>query len=248
MLVPFVLLPLYLYPTPGAWDTYYSSISSHPDLQFTVVVNPNSGPGSVSMTQQVPDSNWIAAIATLNSYANVRTIGYVHTSEATRALTDVEADISVYANWASYTEADIAVDGIFFDEAPSTYTTADFTYMSTAASSARTAFTSVTGDGFLVFNPGTTVDSRYFALANSIVVFEDYYSAYSTAALAAVPTQYVDQSSFLIHDFNGSTSAQQTTINQIQAAGIQGLFITTSPSYSAISSLWPQFSWEMGAL
>lgn len=216
-------------------------------------MNPNSGPGSVSMTQQVPDSNWIAAIATLNSYPNVRTIGYVHTTEATRAIADVEADISVYANWATYTGADIAVDGIFFDEAPSTYTTANFNYMSTAASSARTAFagqsvTSLSNEGFLVFNPGTVTDSRYFALADSIVVFEDYYSAFSAASLAAVPAKYTSKSSFLIHDFTASTATQQSVLQQIQAAGMQGVFITTSSSYSAISSLWPQFSWEMGAL
>lgn len=75
-----VLFPLYIYPTDCAvsrdvcvWKPLYDALDAFPTLQFNVVVNPNSGPGDDTL----PDSNYVAAVAALNAYPNVQTIGYV---------------------------------------------------------------------------------------------------------------------------------------------------------------------------
>ncbi|KUJ17374.1 uncharacterized protein LY89DRAFT_684436 [Mollisia scopiformis] len=132
-LLPHILFPLYFYPDPGAWQPLYTSLSSYPSVTFDVIINPDSGPGSTVY----PDSNFIAGIAELNSYPNANLLGYVHTSYATRNLTVVESEIAQYENWSKYEDADIAVAGIFFDEAPDTYSEASYQYMESAASYAE---------------------------------------------------------------------------------------------------------------
>ena len=41
-----VLLPLYVYPSPGVWNPVFDAITAHPNVLFYVVVNPDSGPGA----------------------------------------------------------------------------------------------------------------------------------------------------------------------------------------------------------
>lgn len=71
-----ILLPLYVYPSNGGWDPVYAAVAAYPSVQFQIVVNPDSGPGA----GQYPNSDYVAGLAKLNSYSNVKTIGYVHTS------------------------------------------------------------------------------------------------------------------------------------------------------------------------
>ncbi|KAL8684158.1 MAG: hypothetical protein Q9224_006561, partial [Gallowayella concinna] len=91
-----ILLPLYVYPGEGAsaWSDVFSTISSHPNVQFEVVVNPNSGPGTTSFPT---DPNIIAGVSKLNSFPNVHTVGYVLTGWGSRDNTTVEAEVDVYA-------------------------------------------------------------------------------------------------------------------------------------------------------
>lgn len=42
-------------------------------------------------------------------------------------MSDIINDISIYGNWSSYSEADIHVDGIFFDAVPSQYSDGVYT-------------------------------------------------------------------------------------------------------------------------
>lgn len=45
-----VFIPLYVYPatweTPNPWQYIYDTIASHPDIEFQVILNVDSGPGS----------------------------------------------------------------------------------------------------------------------------------------------------------------------------------------------------------
>lgn len=142
-----ILFPLYIYPFPASlWDPLISAISSYPSLNFQVVINIDSGPGAT----QYPNSDYTPAIAELNSYSNVETLCYVHSSYTTLPLSAVENNITLCTGWADYTEADIHMDGIFFDESPQDYTSATGPYMSSAASFARNA-----GADTLMFNIGT---------------------------------------------------------------------------------------------
>jgi hypothetical protein len=109
-----ILFPFYIYPTLTTscdqWQTLISTLNANPTLPFTIVVNPNSGPGGSSL----PDSEYQKCLPTLRqtSNSNVKLVGYVLTDHAARAASDVEADVSTYANWpTSYRP-----DGIFFDQ------------------------------------------------------------------------------------------------------------------------------------
>lgn len=121
------------------------SISSTTSLNFTIVINPDSGPGS----GDVPDANYITAINTLHTYSNVKVIGYVHTTYATRNIDLVLADISKYAAWPSKSSG-LHVDGIFFDEAPHVYSNASAAYLSTADSAVKSA-NGISGDKTVCF-------------------------------------------------------------------------------------------------
>lgn len=156
---PFILLPLYIYPTPTAWEPLYSAADSHPELDFLAVVNPGNGPGP----DILPDANYIEALARLTALPNVRLIGYVHCSYGNRLLDELVADVSAYRGWTEAaarrddgkvccscvpkhqspdrTTADVGlktifVDGIFIDEVPSS--TVFVQYLATLSRAAKT--------------------------------------------------------------------------------------------------------------
>ncbi|KAJ0119845.1 hypothetical protein J7T55_014050 [Diaporthe amygdali] len=134
---PFVLVPLYIYPFPTAWEPLYVAVDSHPELDFLVVVNPNSGPGP----DILPDANYIEALARLTAAPNVKVIGYVHCSYGKRLLDEIVVEVSAYRGWTHASESredgkTIVVDGIFFDEVPSS--TVFVQYMTSLSNATKT--------------------------------------------------------------------------------------------------------------
>lgn len=107
-----ILIPLYIYPVEGAWNPLYEVIEKHPSNEFIVVINPASGPGSSNL----PDSNWIREIKRLNSFDNVRSIGYIAIGYAKRDPDAVKNEIECYEKWA---DGGLNIQGIFVDETPS---------------------------------------------------------------------------------------------------------------------------------
>ena len=97
------IIPLYSYPTPGAWDAVIAAKKANPKVPVLAVVNPNTEPGAA------PNSSYMSGIAQLIS-AGIKVIGYVPTTYAKRAPADVQAEIkrwkTLYPN----------VTGIFLDE------------------------------------------------------------------------------------------------------------------------------------
>jgi len=140
-----VLVPLYVYPSPGAWDPLYNAyvrhqyftfssqlitgrISGHPRLEFTIVVNPASGPG----TGSGPDGNYTREIPRLNAFANVRTVGYVSTNYTNRDLDSILGDISTYSAWSeNATAGNLSMHGIFLDETPAIFNDASASVLET---------------------------------------------------------------------------------------------------------------------
>jgi hypothetical protein len=233
----FITFPLYI--DPSNWSQLYQAIAANPLLTFQLIINPSSGPG----TSQYPSSNYITGLTKLNAHSNVKLLGYVYVSYGSRAQSAVQNDVSLYAGWSAYTQSNIRVDGIFFDEVPESYTTADYNYLSSITAYARSAFPG----GYLTFNPGVVCDSRYFALVNWVNVFEDYYSSYGKNTLSSIPTTLRSQSTMIIHDFTGNQKTQATLVQNIAASGIRGLYITTAGGYTSYSKLWSQFATEMAA-
>lgn len=82
-------------------------------MDFTVVINPASGPGAAPL----PDTNYTREISRLNTFSNVRTIGYVALDYGKRAVDAAYADITKYAEWRT-TNPNLAMQGIFLDESP----------------------------------------------------------------------------------------------------------------------------------
>lgn len=96
-------------------------------MPFLVVINPDSGPGS----SPLPNDDFIPAIRKLKSYPHVQTVGYVPTDYGNRAIDDVIRDVQTYAGWA-LNGTGIAMQGIFFDEAPHEYSEQVAEFMRTA--------------------------------------------------------------------------------------------------------------------
>ncbi|KAK5187988.1 hypothetical protein LTR16_009012, partial [Cryomyces antarcticus] len=71
----FVLRPLYMYPSPGAWDPLFNAARVNPTLTFQAVINPNNGPDG-----GCPGPNYIHATSILSSITNIKTLAYVHTA------------------------------------------------------------------------------------------------------------------------------------------------------------------------
>ena len=151
-----VLVPLYVYPAPGAWDPLFTAsainvsfqfeisaddfrIASHPNINFVVVVNPANGPGP----GDGPDGNYTTEIPKLNSYANVRTVGYVSTEYAKRDVQLVQQDVNTYSRWSeNATAKGMGMRGIFLDETPTEYISTSAQYYEKITSAIRS------NDGF----------------------------------------------------------------------------------------------------
>lgn len=101
-------------------------ISAHPNVNFTVVVNPGSGPGP----NPLPDGNYTKEIPRLTAHGNVRVLGYVATTYAKRNISSVRNDIETYAAWPTISaNPKLTVRGIFFDETPQQYDEETFAYL-----------------------------------------------------------------------------------------------------------------------
>jgi hypothetical protein len=181
----------------------------------------------------------------LRTYQNAIPICYVHTSYATRAINDVLTDITTCSHWKNYTQADIHMSGIFFDEAVYEYNSTTFGYMTNITTFARSLLG--TGNDNIVFNPGEVVPSQWYSLADYIVAFENGFTAYSTAIIGYISPSQRPQSLFIMYGFSGSQTTQQSLVDGIVAAGIGGLFVTTQQIYTAWSALWAQFCSSMNS-
>lgn len=119
-----VLFPFYIYPTKTAgcdqWQLMIDTLNSRPNLPFTIIVNPDNGPGGPAL----PDANYQNCLPTLRQTANknVQLIGYVLTNWGTRSTSDISGDISTYSKWPT----SIKPDGIFFDQVNDTDSSAEF--------------------------------------------------------------------------------------------------------------------------
>lgn len=234
MVNPFILLPLYIYPATNAWNALYDSITANPSVQFKVIVNPDSGPGAGN----IPDDNYIANIAQLNSYPNVATLGYVHASYGARDQGLVQADVETYQGWASYTGSDIHVDGIFFDESPSNSSMLAYVRDITSAAKAT-----MTNGNTIILNPGVNVPTAYYTHADYINVFEQSHAHWTKRGQGplSVPSGLRAKSSVMIHHYTATTPQLAIDVQNIVNAGIAGSLFTTQADYDAWSAHWASY-------
>ncbi|KAI4953745.1 hypothetical protein J4E91_002593 [Alternaria rosae] len=175
-----ILLPLYVYPSAGAWEPLYTAAKAHRNVDFNVIINPCSGPCMGSL----PDQVYLDEVPKLRAYPNIRTLGYVATDYADKPIESLLAEIDTYARWPQVTNiTKMRVDGIFLDETPSTLDEDDYEYLKTANQAIKnnTAFS----DRFIAHNPGliptsiltspTVLQESYLNLTDLTVVFEETF-------------------------------------------------------------------------
>ena len=232
----FLLLPLYIYPgtSASAWNAVFDAITKYPSVHWQVVVNPDSGPGALTTAGYPVDQNYITGIAKLNTFANVQTLGYVHTSYANQPYTTLTHNISVYANWASYTPSNITIDGIFFDEVNSTSAPSVLTYMHNASTYAyNTVPTDITP---VVFNTGVRAPWQFFQWADTIIQFEGPYSAYKNyTTISSFSASNRSQTAFVVHD-TPSNAPIKSLIHTLIYYGVEAAYFTLDCCYNAVDA------------
>ncbi|KAK9424485.1 hypothetical protein SUNI508_13586 [Seiridium unicorne] len=249
-----IMLPLYEYPFGDAatadWDAVVAAVAAYPQLPFYVIMNDNSGP---PYSPNPPDAikDYAPYLGSLNSYSNVKLVGYIATSYGAKSVGDVEAAVDQYAawttaeGWTAGVSYDIHIDGIFFDEidtAPS-----QLAHNTEISQYAKTKF--ATEGGPIVLNPGTIVQDgseSLFDVADVIldieacythaagrVDFNGYacdpsaegYTAFTPASLDQLGTNVTQlaKSSVVIHDFYDSWSPYEPASEETLQADVDAI-------------------------
>jgi|UniRef100_A0A8H7NJP0 hypothetical protein len=243
-----LLLPLYVYPSAewqdGAanWNPVFTAVGAYPDLKWTIVVNPENGPGSTGEAGN-GDVNYITGISKLNAYDNVNTVGYVRTNYAATSLETVKSDVTTFAGWTSYTDSDVSVHGIFFDEVA-----ADFDYMNEVITHTRSAFKGETIT--TICNFGVAASEEFYTICDIVVAFESCLNCSTapqyksqTTIDANIPKDYASQASIILNNFSGAAYDGSTAnaalidsyVSTIASNGV-GWFYFTSADYNDITT------------
>jgi hypothetical protein len=156
-----IMVPAYFYPNGNSYWNAMSNAATR--VSLIAILNPDSGPGTAQ------DANCVSAVADLHN-AGGQVIGYVHTSYATRAMSQVTNDINLYLAFYS-------LDGFFIDEMTDDADTNHLNYYATLyqyIKSLNARFT-VTG------NPGTSTVEAYLGqpVTDMLMTFEDESTNYS---------------------------------------------------------------------
>ena len=226
----YVLVPLYVYPgtLASAWQPLFDAIHNHPSVNFQIVINVDTGPGSTAL----PDANFIAGISQLNSYHNTRLVGYVDTAHAGRTYDAVHNDVKRYAGWSSHKPENISVAGIFFDDVP---WKDDGSYMKTVSGYAYTNFTT---SGTVIFNPGDIpADASYFSHATTVVEYEDTLANYNgPTVIPKMTAGKHSQIAIIVNEASPTMSRIQTLVSIAKSNNIGGVSLTSDCCYKVLNS------------
>ena len=155
----------------------------------------------------------------------------MHTSYGSQSISKIESNVSVYAGWKNYPSGNIAVKGIFFDEAPNVNDSSLINYMSTVAGYARNKSLN-----YIVFNPGAlTTAAGYYNLANLIINKEGLYSSYSeSGSIGVIPSQDRAQSAIVLHDTPPTVNITALASTMVKD-GIGAFYATQDCCYNVIN-------------
>ncbi len=146
-----IVVPLYAYPTSSTWSAVAQAKHAYPNVPFTAVVNPSSGPGTYQ------DPNFVQGIKNLQA-AGVQVLGYVDTAYGADSISSVEQSVSLWKSW-------YAVNGIFFDDMSNI--AAYESYYATLGN-----YVSSAGMPISLGNPGTSVPDGYIGTLNVLDIYE----------------------------------------------------------------------------
>ncbi|RDW85886.1 hypothetical protein BP5796_04211 [Coleophoma crateriformis] len=184
---PSILFPLYIYPSPGAWNPIYWALGNNTAVTFKIVINPNSGPPNAKLGA-ADLASYVSAVSVFKKYPNALTYGYVDTNYPNRNDSDIVADID---SWKYYSPALVPTGGIFFDDVHTMQVNGMWQLNNVAAYARADNFTDV------IFNPGAAPafpDPRYpntqtvslsYQYANRSLVYENFWGAATGPAVAS---------------------------------------------------------------
>ena len=187
--MPVPIIPIHLA------DRTIPSAATNPTLNFSVIINPCSGP----CVNGIPQSPYLTELPRLKDYPNIRTLGYVATNYTNKPIEDLLVEIRTYNYWTStLNDSRVAVDGIFFDETPGPYHWQKHDYLATATKEVKASpglgqqivgsiFPQALINSFLtapvVHNPGAIpyIPWNYLDLADITVIFEETFTNFLDA-------------------------------------------------------------------
>lgn len=146
-----LIVPLYIWPCSSAdWQPLFNvyvcpslthlrafirqlicsevRITAHPSVDFLIIINPDSGPGSESL----PGSDYEREVPKLTAAPNVTTIGYVRIDYCRKPLHDACEEIDQFAGWVTAHGNNVpglAVHGIYLDETPNHFSAGRALYL-----------------------------------------------------------------------------------------------------------------------
>ncbi|KAF1934962.1 hypothetical protein EJ02DRAFT_460788 [Clathrospora elynae] len=243
-----ILLPLYIYPHPGAWDPLYTTISANPHLHFLIIINPNSGPGAAPWW---PNPDYIREIPRLNAFPNVTTLGYVRATYCERPVEDLFADIEAYAERSNdKAHPGLGVQGIFVDETVNLYTEDAKRYLDSIDQKVERSF-GFSSDRMAVHNPGTAVNTGLATPGPDItVVVETSYEHFVTEEYQewlAISPYDRSRSCYMVH----SVPEQEVECLAIELRErAEYMFVTsaTVDFYASFATSWETFVAVMAAI
>lgn len=223
-----VIVPLYSLPTSSQWATLESSAAQYPGLTFIAIIDVVNGPAN-----STPTATWIAGMNALNSYSNIKTVGYVYTSYDARAMSDVETDISNWAGWP----AGARPMGIFIDE---TAVPDNVSYYSEITAYARSLFP----NGLVILNPGAPPSTTgYFSFVDQVMIHEEPYSVYTIPGNSAVPSGVpFSQFSLIVYSLPSTGNTLANFVTSMVSEGYGSIYLTNAgDSYNSLGSDWNSF-------
>ena len=209
----------------------YSTIEAFPQVQWQAIVNPNTGPGTVDGQSFPTDQNYINAVAQLNNYPNVITLGYIRTFYAGLALQDLQGQVDIYAAWSSYPGANITIHGIFFDDVVSQPSSDQLSYYQQSSAYVHTKFSATVAK--VMFNPGTIASTQLFQYCDTMWEFENPLSNYrDTGTISSIPDDSTSraQSGIMINTFDDD-SRVGSIVHNMAAAGIGSVCLSQDLNY-----------------
>ena len=228
-----LLVPLYVYPGThhSAWKPLLDSIEDNPHIQYNVIINPNSGPGS----DHYPDANFKAGLQVLNAFSNVRTLGYVDTSLAKRDIKIVNREIDSYANWASYKNGNITVQGIFFDNVSTTDSQSVYHYYERLGDYTHSHDNNIP---YVIFNPGIPAPAQLYGYCDTMVEFEGAYISYNTKfSFNDLPrsSKLRGQSAVILNNLPLNGADVGALVQKMGSEGMGMTYVTTDCCYSQLN-------------
>lgn len=247
-----IIVPLYIYPEPSAWDPLFSLLSDFPDQPITLIINPNSGPYHHDLPKR-----YLPAIRQLRQSKQVTLLGYIATKWLAKPVDQVIQEIEAYARWSELYGDEVAMDGIFFDECTylptglSEYTQySDCVYaQSWHASSQQDEADAarVATKGKVVLNPGCVPDPGYYAIADTVVIIENSYkeSVFQKERvkehIAQLEAEYgqsiAEKIAVMVYSCESEAEAQDI-IRFVRQYKCQGFFVTSVDGYTAFGTLF----------